>query len=80
MPSVSGEIQNAGPRSPLGRLFNSRRDFSASQERLNVNATADGLKKLESMVEEIRTLPVNRLKDEMKELQVSGAPFERPAS
>ncbi len=30
------------------------------------------MKKLENLVEEIRHLPVNKLKEEMKELQVSG--------
>ena len=71
-PSGSGEIQTLGPKSPLNRLFTSKRDFSASQERLHAGLSADqGLKKLESMVDEIRQLPVNKLKHEMKELQVS---------
>lgn len=71
-PSSSGEIQTIGPRSPLNRLFTSRREFSASQERLSATVSADlGLKKLENMVDEIRQLPVNKLKEEMKELQVS---------
>lgn len=70
-PSASGEIQTVGPRSPLSRLFTTRRDFSASQERLNTSAAVDqSVKKLEGMIEEIRHLPVNRLKEEMKELQV----------
>lgn len=77
-PSASGEVQTVGPRSPLNRLFNHRRDFSASQERLMPSVSMDGIKKLESMVDDIRSLPVNKLKEEMKELQVCGAPSSVP--
>ncbi|KAI0687685.1 hypothetical protein BC835DRAFT_1408332 [Cytidiella melzeri] len=78
-PSAAGEIQTVGPRSPLNRLFNYRREVSASQERLappNAATDRDMLKKLETMVDEIRHLPVNKLKEEMKELQERQARIE----
>ena len=81
-PHNSAEIQTVGPRSPLSRLFTGRaagrRAISASHERLaplpNQGAAAaaadERVRRLEGLVEEIRGLPVNRLKEEMKELQV----------
>lgn len=79
-PYNSAEIQTVGPRSPLSQLFTGRRGagrrtVSASHERLAPpppgSAGSDaGVRRLEGLVEEIRALPVNKLKEEMKELQV----------
>ncbi|PSS03513.1 hypothetical protein PHLCEN_2v3981 [Hermanssonia centrifuga] len=73
-PSSSAEIQTVGPRSPLSRLFNGRGE--SSQERLHSLNTEAAMKKLENLVEEIRHLPVNKLKEEMKELQDRQARIE----
>ncbi|KAJ8521110.1 hypothetical protein ONZ45_g2146 [Pleurotus djamor] len=65
------EAPDANLRSPLARLFAPRlRDNAAP-------AVADAtVKKMESLVENIRDLPVNKLKDEMKELQDRQARIE----
>lgn len=76
-PYNSAEIQITGPRSPVSQLFTGlgRRTVSASHERLvplaSPAVTESSVKKMEGLVEEIRHLPVNKLKEEMKELQVS---------
>ena len=79
-PYNSAEIQTVGPRSPLSQLFTGRgalgrRTVSASHERLappvSPPATESVVKKMEGLVDEIRRLPVNKLKEEIKELQVS---------
>lgn len=63
-PSNSAEIpSNAGSRSPLSMLFGSRLQPE--------NATDTAIKKMEAIVEDMRGLPVQRLREEMKELQVS---------
>ena len=54
-----------GQRSPLGALFGSRRERVAS-----VAGVEAGVKRMEAMVEEMKRMPVNKLKEEMKELQV----------
>ncbi|KAH8100884.1 hypothetical protein BXZ70DRAFT_936367 [Cristinia sonorae] len=75
-PSVSAEIQTIGPRSPLSRLYTGRTMSNVSQSAA-VHATHEaGIKKLEAAVEDIRGLPVNKLKDEMKELQERQARIE----
>lgn len=71
--SNSGELQTGGPRSPLNRLYTARGSSSAVQiERVSSAAAGmdAGVRKLEAMIEDVRSLPVNKLKDEMKELQV----------
>ncbi|KAI0635594.1 hypothetical protein C8Q77DRAFT_1155382 [Trametes polyzona] len=69
-PSSTGEIQTLGPRSPLGKLFGARREASST-------ATMEaGMKRVEALMDEVRLLPVNRLKDEMKELQDRQARIE----
>ncbi len=64
-PPSAGEVPSMGPRSPLGALFGSRRERVAS-----VVGMEAGVKRMEAMVEEMKRMPVNKLKDEMKELQV----------
>ena len=70
--SNSGELQTGGPRSPLSRLYSTRGSSSVVQiERVSSAAAGmdAGVRKLEAMIEDVRSLPVNKLKDEMKELQ-----------
>ncbi|TFY62593.1 hypothetical protein EVJ58_g3769 [Rhodofomes roseus] len=77
--SGSGEVQTFGPRSPLSRLYNLRSNGSASQMDRVSSAAAGmdaGVRKLEAMVEDVKALPVNKLKDEMKELQDRQARIE----
>lgn len=78
--SSSGELQTAGQRSPLSRLYNTRGNGSAAQMERVSSAAAGmdaGVRKLEAMIEDVRSLPVNKLKDEMKELQVRRQSFRR---
>ncbi|KAI0661788.1 hypothetical protein C8Q70DRAFT_910386 [Cubamyces menziesii] len=71
-PSSTGEIPTLGPRSPLGRLFGAKRDSTISTA-----ATMEaGMKRVEALMDEVRMLPVNKLKDEMKELQDRQARIE----
>ncbi|KAH9856662.1 hypothetical protein C2E23DRAFT_772105 [Lenzites betulinus] len=71
IPSSTSEVQTLGPRSPLGKLFGPRRE--------GVHPTASmeaGMRRVEALVDEVRLLPVNKLKDEMKELQDRQARIE----
>ncbi|KAI8980049.1 hypothetical protein BD414DRAFT_493449 [Trametes punicea] len=70
-PSSTGEIPTVGPRSPLGRLFGPKRESTLSTAGMEA-----GMKRVEALMEEVRLLPVNRLKDEMKELQERQARIE----
>lgn len=63
----SGEVPTVGPRSPLSKLFLGRREPSGPQVERMSAATA----RVEALLEDVRVLPVNKLRDEMKELQVS---------
>lgn len=66
----------AGGKSPLTRLFSFRQSTPAAPEETisqNPNLAAESastLKKMESLLDDMRDLPVQQLKDEMKELQV----------
>ncbi|KAI9061112.1 hypothetical protein FKP32DRAFT_1759858 [Trametes sanguinea] len=70
-PSSTGEIPTLGPRSPLGRLFGSKRESALSTATMEA-----GMKRVEALMDEVRLLPVNKLKDEMKELQERQARIE----
>ncbi|KAG6879686.1 hypothetical protein C0992_012984 [Termitomyces sp. T32_za158] len=55
-------------RSPLARLFSAR---MASADAQIASVKADGtMKRIERMLEDIQSLPVQKLKEEMKDLQV----------
>ena len=74
--ATSGELQTVGPRSPLSRLFTGRRELAVSLNQVDkvVAASAStqaGIQRVEALVDDIKRLPVNKLKEEMKELQVS---------
>ena len=70
----SNSTEVPGVKSPLTRLFSFRQSTPATPEEVSAqvnSAAVDGtLKKMESLLDEMRDLPVQRLKDEMKELQV----------
>lgn len=71
-PAQSAEIRSLGNRSPLARLFAGgglAAGGPSGSGRLDRAAEAS-MKKVESLLEDIKDLPVHRLKDEMKELQV----------
>lgn len=84
--SSSGEVPTIGPRSPLSKLFGvggsgaavgrfgSARDVSQgltqAQAQIMMERTEAGLKKVEVLLEDVRNLPVSRLKEDIKELQV----------
>ncbi|KAF8640326.1 hypothetical protein AX16_010221 [Volvariella volvacea WC 439] len=70
----------SGPISPLARLFGNRFPSSGSGLGLLsapnmigqvdvVEATQSSLKRMEGLIEDVKNLPVQKLKDEMKELQ-----------
>ena len=67
VPSNSTEVPTIGPRSPLGALFGARRERAVSMAGVEAS-----VKRVEAVVDEVKRMPVNRLKDEMKELQVRG--------
>ncbi|KZP22753.1 hypothetical protein FIBSPDRAFT_890108 [Athelia psychrophila] len=72
----------AGGKSPLTRLFSSRQSTPAAPEETisqNPNLAAESastLKKMECLLDDMRDLPVQQLKDEMKELQDRQARIE----
>ncbi|KAI0822545.1 hypothetical protein BC628DRAFT_1327164 [Trametes gibbosa] len=70
-PSSTSEIQTLGPRSPLGKLFGQKRDAAHATASMDA-----GIKRVEALVDEVRLLPVHKLKDEMKELQDRQARIE----
>ncbi|KAI0750131.1 hypothetical protein C8Q80DRAFT_1233043 [Daedaleopsis nitida] len=70
-PSSSTEVPSAGQRSPLGVLFGVRRERVVSMAGVEAS-----VKRVETLVDEVRKMPVNRLKDEMKELQERQARIE----
>ncbi|KZT18116.1 hypothetical protein NEOLEDRAFT_1080972 [Neolentinus lepideus HHB14362 ss-1] len=78
--SSSAEVPSLSKQSPLAKLFspNSVRQRAVSQiDRTPAMQQTDAaLKRLESLLEDARNLPVIRLKDEMKELQERQARIE----
>ena len=63
-PPSSTEVPASGPRSPLGALFGRR------ERVVSMAGVEASVKRVETLVDEVKRMPVNRLKDEMKELQV----------
>lgn len=75
----STEVHTAGGViSPLAKLFGFRQPTlivpeANSPHNVAADATAAAVKKIENLLEDMRDLPVQRLRDEMKELQVRDA-------
>ena len=59
-----------GGRSPLARLFAPRLQASRSEQTAAVEHAEASVRRVEAVLNDIRDLPVRKLKDEMKELQV----------
>lgn len=76
-PSGTGKILHLNTSTPLTRFFSQRFNHpsSASAEMLpdvtNMDKLDSSIKRIEGLLEDCRELPVRKLKDEMKELQVS---------
>lgn len=66
--SIDIPLASGANLSPLSKLFGPQR--AASSERRAVASVDASVRRVESMLDDIRDLPVHRLKDEMKELQV----------
>jgi len=66
-PGQSGEAPSLGMMSPLARLFGG--DSPIRRRTTSVSAGAS-LKKVETLLGDIKNLPVNKLTEEMRELQV----------
>lgn len=62
-----GEVPSVGKMSPLARLFIGDNPIRGRTTSIGGGA---GLKKVETLLEDIKHLPVNKLTDEMRELQV----------
>ncbi|TDL25527.1 receptor-activated Ca2+-permeable cation channel [Rickenella mellea] len=78
-PAIAPNVLEA-PASPLSRLFTRPRVYSAPDQVPAATALAEdalaGIKKMEALLEGVRDLPVQKLKDEMKELQDRQARIE----
>ena len=71
VPQSAAEVPpGPGPRSPLGALFGRQRERVVSAV-----GVENSVKRVEALVEEVRRMPVNKLKDELKELQVRFLPL-----
>jgi hypothetical protein len=73
---VSAEAQNLGPLSPLARLFGNRlsepdRPGAAPSpvDAQKLSRVEEGVRRVQELLEDVRELPVSKLKDEMRELQ-----------
>jgi len=69
----ASEAQSAGPRSPLSRLFGNRRseaDTGPSPVDVHkLDKVEEGVRRVQELLEDVRELPVSKLKEEMRELQ-----------
>jgi len=74
-------IRGGNENSGLARLYNSRTGITSGgteQSVMAVNAQTNlSVKKVEALLSEVKSLPVNKLKDEMKEIQVRTYPSLR---
>ena len=70
VPPSAAEVPPSA-RSPLGALFGRPRERVVS---VTVAGVEGSVRRMEALVEDVRKMPVNKLKDEMKELQVRGVP------
>ncbi|KAF5381962.1 hypothetical protein D9615_004249 [Tricholomella constricta] len=74
LPSADLPVQPSTSRSPLAMLFGSRMPLSDGQT--VASRTEAAVRRVEAMMEDIRDLPVQKLKDEMKDLQDRQARIE----
>jgi hypothetical protein len=71
--SAAAGAQGLGPHSPLSRLFGARRsDVDGGPSPVDVqklDKVEEGVRRVQELLEDVRELPVARLKEEMRELQ-----------
>lgn len=69
----ASEAQSAGPRSPLSRLFGNRLSEADSGpspvDAHKLDKVEEGVRRVQELLEDVRELPVSKLKEEMRELQ-----------
>ena len=68
----ASEAHSAGPRSPLSRLFANRlseADTGPSPDAHKLDKVEEGVRRVQELLEDVRELPVSKLKEEMRELQ-----------
>jgi hypothetical protein len=76
-PLGAGKILHLNMSTPLTRLFSQRFNHPSSApaeilpDATNMDRLDSSVKRIEALLEDCRELPVRKLKDEMKELQVS---------
>ena len=77
---IAAERQNLGPLSPLARLFSNRLSESGATpspvDAQKLNRVEEGVRRVQELLEDVRELPVSKLKDEMRELQERQARIE----
>jgi hypothetical protein len=66
-PGQSGEVPSLGKMSPLARLFTGDSPIRGRTTSMGAGAS---LRKVETLLEDIKHLPVNKFTEEMRELQV----------
>jgi hypothetical protein len=72
---------SSGMMSPLARLFSNRTSFAADQTlAMNTPEASLNAKKVEALIEGVKDLPIAKLSEEMKELQVSDQLLDRYCS
>ncbi len=76
----AAETQSAGPRSPLFRLFANRlSETDTGRSPVDVqklDKVEEGVRRVQELLEDVRELPVSKLKEEMRELQERQARIE----
>lgn len=72
----AAETQNRAPLSPLARLFSNRLSESGHSsaapspvDAQKLSRVEEGVRRVQELLEDVRELPVSKLKDEMRELQ-----------
>ncbi len=77
------EAHNVGPLTPLARLFINRlsnHDASGAApspvDAQKLGRVEEGVQRVQELLEDVRELPVSKLKDEMRELQERQARIE----
>ena len=76
----ASEAQSVGPRSPLSRLFANRMSEAdtgpSPVEAQKLDKVEEGVRRVQELLEDVRELPVTKLKEEMRELQERQARIE----
>lgn len=74
-PSFSSDLPTLNSRSPLARLFARPPPSPSKLQGDGTSGLEQAVRRVEAALEEVRDLPVQRLRDEMKELQVRAVAF-----